>query len=297
MIKTRSMRNFDATAFLTNVPQINLGRIVSRPIDINMLVNDCSNLFSMIIDNYTPIKSMLASEKYCPWINKDLRGLIRERYKLKKEAVKHNFPPIMESYRKIRNKVNRMSIHLKRQYFSEKFIQTEGNMEEAWRTIKQLLNKRSKSTNIDLITDKGTEITTKKGISNVMNKYFCSVGREIAGKIDKCPNPLLSGEYHINPLKSTFVFSSIQAQHVSEAIGKTKLSKSFENDNIYSYFLKLAFPYIKNSLVLLFNTLYNHVISQINGKLPGLHLFLRRVTGHAKKTTGLYLFFRLFQAI
>ena len=69
-IKTRSMRNFDATAFLTNVPQINLGRIVSRPIDINMLVNDCSNLFSMIIDNYTPIKSMLASEKYCPWINK-----------------------------------------------------------------------------------------------------------------------------------------------------------------------------------------------------------------------------------
>ena len=41
-------------------------------------------------------------------------------------------------------------------------------MEETWRTIKQLLNKRSKSTIIDLLTDKGTEITTKKEISNVM---------------------------------------------------------------------------------------------------------------------------------
>ena len=87
-----------------------------------------------------------------------------------------------------------------------------------------------------------------------MNKYFCSVGRDLAEKIDECPNPLLSGEYDINPLKSTFVFSSIQAQHVSEAICKIKSSKSFGNDNISSYFLKLAFPYIKNSLVLLFNT-------------------------------------------
>ena len=42
-------------------------------------------------------------------------------------------------------------------------------MEETWRKIKQLLNKRSKSTIIDLLTDKGTEITTKKEISNVMN--------------------------------------------------------------------------------------------------------------------------------
>ena len=93
-------------------------------------------------------------------------------------------------------------------------------MEESWRTVKQLLNKRSMSTNIDPMRDKGTEIITEKEISNVMNKYFCSVGRDLAGKIDECPNPLLSGAYDISPLKSTFVFSSIQAQHVSEAIGK-----------------------------------------------------------------------------
>ena len=254
VIKTRSMKNFDATAFLTDLLQINWDGIVSRPIDINMLVDNWSNLFSMTIDKHAPITSMLVSEKYCPWINKDFRGLIRERDKLKKEAFKHNSPPLTESYRKIRNKVNRMSIHRKRQYFSEKIIQTDGNMEEAWRTIKKLLNKRSKSSNIDLITDKGTEIANKQGISSVMNKYFCSVGRDLAGKIDKCPNPLLSAEYDINPLKCAFVFSSIQAQNVSEAIGKLKLSKSFGSYNISSYFSKLVFPYIKNSLFLLFNT-------------------------------------------
>ena len=127
-------------------------------------------------------------------------------------------------------------------------------MEESWRTIKQLLNKRSKSINIDLICDKGTEIFTKTEVSNVMNKYFCSVGRDLAGKIDKSPNSLLSGDYDINPLKITFTFNSIQVHHVGEALGKIKVSKSFGNDNISSHFLKLAFPYIKTSLVLLFNT-------------------------------------------
>ena len=209
---------------------------------------------SMIIDKHVPINSMRVCEKCCPWINKDLKGPMTKRDKLKKAAVKHNSSSFMESYRKIRNRVNQLNINLKRQYFSEKIIQFQGNMEESWRTIKQVLNKRSKSTNIDLISDKGTEIFTKKEISDAMNKYFCSVGRDLAGNIDKSPNPLLSGDYNINPLKSTFTFNSIQVQHVGEALGKSKLSKSFGNDKISSYFLKLAFPYIKTCLVLLFNT-------------------------------------------
>jgi len=55
-------------------------------------------------------------------------------------------------------------------------------MEESWRTIKQVLNKRSKSTNIDLINDNGTEVMTKKEIYNTMNRYFCSVGGDLAEK-------------------------------------------------------------------------------------------------------------------
>ena len=42
------MKNFDETAFLTDVSQINWDRIASRPIDINVLVDDdWSNLFPL----------------------------------------------------------------------------------------------------------------------------------------------------------------------------------------------------------------------------------------------------------
>ena len=73
VIKTRSMKNCYETAFLADVSRINWDGVVNRPVDINVLVDDWPNLFSMIIDKHVPIKSMRVSENYCPWINKDFK--------------------------------------------------------------------------------------------------------------------------------------------------------------------------------------------------------------------------------
>ena len=43
-------------------------------------------------------------------------------------------------------------------------------------------------------------------------------------------------------------------QEIRDAIAKTKTSKSFGSDSISCYFLKLALPFIENSLACLFNT-------------------------------------------
>ena len=78
--------------------------------DINVLVNDWSNLFSIIIDKHAPLIEMRVSEKYCPWINKDLMNLMKTRDKLKKRAVKTKSIVLMDSYRHMRNKVNALKI-------------------------------------------------------------------------------------------------------------------------------------------------------------------------------------------
>ena len=45
-------------------------------------------------------------------------------------------------------------------------------MEESWKTINQLLNKRSKTTNIEsLKDDKGNNIADKREIAETMNKF------------------------------------------------------------------------------------------------------------------------------
>ena len=43
-------------------------------------------------------------------------------------------------------------------------------------------------------------------------------------------------------------------QEIRDAIATIKTAKNFGTDNISSYFLKLALPFIENSLALMFNT-------------------------------------------
>ena len=43
----------------------------------------------------------------------------------------------------------------------------------------------------------------KKIFSNTMNSFFCSVGKDLADKIDPAPNPLLAGDYEVNKHQAT----------------------------------------------------------------------------------------------
>ena len=68
-------------------------------------------------------------------------------------------------------------------------------MKESWKTINELLNKRSKSSNIDSLKESGSETVHRKEIPDAMNSYFCSVGKDLADKISPVPNPLPSGDF------------------------------------------------------------------------------------------------------
>ena len=126
-------------------------------------------------------------------------------------------------------------------------------MKEIWKTIIQHVNKRSKSTNIDLLRDQNKTISSKREISKSMNSFFCSIGKDLASNKEDGYDPLILCDYFKNSNAAKITSKSIHAQQIREAIGKFKTSKSF-GDGISSYFLKLAMPYIEDSLVYLFNT-------------------------------------------
>ena len=199
---------------------------------------------SLIIDKHAPLKSLHVSEKYCPLINKDLRCLMRSRDRLKKAAVRGNSKLLFSSYRHVRNKMKKLNNELKRQYFSE----------NSWKIVNQVLNKHSKSTNINSLSTPDGVIVNQQKLVDAMNEYFCSFGKDLAEKLEYAPNPLLSGGYSVNPEEKCLKFTTIDVRNIRDAIGKIKNSKGFSTDNISSYFLILAMPYIENSLVYIFNT-------------------------------------------
>lgn len=252
-IKTRNMKNFSEEDFLQDIASIDWEQALGTSDEVNELVETFSNVFSLVIEKHAPLRQIRVSEKYCPWMNADLKRLIRTRDRLKRYAVKHKSQALMSSYRQCRNQVNTLNVALKRQYFSDKILQQKGNMKESWQTINQLLNKKSKSTNIDSLKDSNQTVFDKQRISDNMNEFFCSVGKKLAADIDVTSNPLLSGEYNINDGEKTFNMRAINEEDIQKAMAKIKLKKSFGNDNVSGYFLKIAFPVISSSLVQIFN--------------------------------------------
>ena len=68
---------------------------------INSLVNDWLATFSAIIEKHGALTETGLSEKYCPWIDKDLKNLMRTRDRLKTAALQSKFPVIMDSNRQV----------------------------------------------------------------------------------------------------------------------------------------------------------------------------------------------------
>ena len=104
LIKARRMKNFPEQMFFNDVAIINWLRALGQTDDINILVNNWSNLFSSIIEKHAPVQKMRVSDKYFPWVNADLRVLVKSRGKLKLPASKNNSRLLMSSYRHLRNK-------------------------------------------------------------------------------------------------------------------------------------------------------------------------------------------------
>ena len=160
----------------------------------------------------------------------------------------------MDIYRKVWNKVYTLNVWLKKKCHTNKIVENKGNMKKSWKLTNSLLNKPSKSTNITIIKDGTTEILEKREISNILNSYFCSVGEELTRNIDEASNSLLTGSYTINDSNSSFKVEEINGMHIRDAISKIETLERFGTDNISSYFLKLALPFINKSLVYIFNT-------------------------------------------
>ena len=89
-----------------------------------------------------------------------------------------------------------------------------------------------------------------------MNDYFCSVGRNLSEKIPAQLNPLLSHHYDITNVvngREQFKFVDINKRTTEKALNKIKTSHGSGVDNIASYFLKVTFPAISDSLCDIFN--------------------------------------------
>ena len=106
VIKTRQMKNFDKELFLSDLASVDRQSLLHCSTDINVIVEEWTNMLAMIIQKHAPILERRVSEWNSPWLTSDLKRMFRSRDKFKMAAVKKKSEVLMPAYRQLRNKVN-----------------------------------------------------------------------------------------------------------------------------------------------------------------------------------------------
>ena len=139
----------------------------------------------------------------------DFKRMCKARDKLKKHAVHSKSELLMQGYRHIRNQANKLNEKLKREYFTNKIASCEGDLKSTWKTINNVLNKKSKTTNISSLNIEGKNISTNADIAESINNFSCTIGETLSDKIPAARNPRLENDYEVNPEKNKFQFHVI----------------------------------------------------------------------------------------
>ena len=94
--------------------------------------------------------------------NQRLQTYVYIKDKLRKQAIKSKSEVLCDANKQMRNKVNKVNIDLKRDYFTNKIASYEGNIKSTWKTINLVLNKKLKTTQIKTIDVDGEKYQIMK---------------------------------------------------------------------------------------------------------------------------------------
>jgi len=139
-------------------------------------------------------------------------------------------------------------------------------MKQIWRNLNQAcsLSTTKENKGITELSDNGENIADNLLMSNVLNKYFATVGGSLPKKLqNNSPNSFISFKnYFDSPSKNSILVYPVSCEELSRLIANLNTSKSAGPDNIGPKLVKAVFANICTPLLYIFN------LSLSNGIVP-----------------------------
>ena len=124
---TRQLRNFIKNAFIEALNRVYWDGLFDVD-DPTIMVRLWTRVFGGILDRHAPVLKRKGENTYSPWVTSELIRKRRAKDVLKTRAVKMSSEVLMKAYRNLRNQINRENDRLKREYFSRKIYENDGNI-------------------------------------------------------------------------------------------------------------------------------------------------------------------------
>lgn len=198
-----------------------------------------------------------------PWITDKFLRLIAERnryFRLKKKCPGNTY--VIQKYNELSAKIKGEKFRLRSDYNSNSINKNLNNPKKMWKCMNEIIYNRSKNnSSVKAIRDDEDNIITNyKQIGNIMNKFFCNVGKTLHDKLTITNDAQLIDETE-HPIDcSMFLWNTCEGE-IQSKIMTLKKNNSFK-DTISSNSLKNNAHLIVPHLVQLFNN------SLRNGTFP-----------------------------
>ena len=258
VVKTRSYKNFNNEAFLDDLGNIDWSGVLNTT-DIDLATENFNSNVLTVLNRHAPLIERRVPESSPPWIDEVLLTAISERDYLKKVAARSKDPIDFARAKNKRNFVIKLKNRLKREYYQRVLMENRSNSRKLWRTLNEIAPSDKKSNSSpNSLKNEGVEITDKKKMASVFNKFFATVGSKLAETFHFYDTSHINTP--INPLQ--FNFSNVNMSVVQKIVSQLDTNKATGLDGITARSLKAGSPILSFYLAYLFN------LSLTTGRVP-----------------------------
>jgi hypothetical protein len=147
----------------------------------NALWNDFKTKFLSVADKHAPIRQRRVKSEYKSWLTNQIKRMSYYRDYLKRQSIKLGSTLTYDkAYKRCKNKLNDL-------------ISNGKNSKESWQTINELLNKRSKTTQIK-------QLMIINDLRQIINEIWTNSGCSSA----ICKLKVYLGLLHVSPVLSIY---------------------------------------------------------------------------------------------
>ena len=249
-VEVRNMKRFNHNSFREDLLAQPWEQIVLESYTDSMWAL-WKKLFLEVLDKHAPVQRIRKRKSGVPWLTGEIKKIIFERDKLKREAMVTGSRAAWDKYKSTRNKVNIALRQAKTDYFRTKISNQNNNPKEAWKTINNLLGRSPGNTVVNELKFNDTKITSPEEIANAFNTYFTDIGPNLVSSIDDTD---ITFDRFVQPATSKMTrFKLVSHTKVVKLLNGLSNSKATGLDKISGKILKTAAPTIALSLTHIFN--------------------------------------------
>ncbi|PFX12931.1 putative RNA-directed DNA polymerase from transposon BS [Stylophora pistillata] len=256
-ITTRSFKNYDQVAFLKDIS--NAPWSVTGTFDnVEDKLNAFNILFNQVLDQHAPVKTVKVRTRPCPFINDNIRALMRTRDHWQKLARRTNDPALWSGYKNFRNEVKQELRLALKTFVEDQISQNANDTNTMWKTIRSCIPKKSASARICCKDD--------KTMANEFNQFFTSVGKTTLDKIQSLADDYGHIPSYISfvpiqyPLSEQFTFRNVECCEIERVVKSRASNKAPGTDKIPPRVLKESAPAIIPSITSIMNSSFNSVV-------------------------------------